>query len=83
MNLMLSMCGRRGTWSKNDGVGQLQIFLVDLEGGSAAKLPGVEHIGGGDDTEVLEGFNKERAGHWGAPRVVSGVGSGCVCEGVY
>ena len=26
MNLMLSMCGRRGTWSKNDGVGQLQIF---------------------------------------------------------
>ena len=26
MNLMLSMCGKRGTWSKNDGVGQLQIF---------------------------------------------------------
>ena len=26
MYLMLSMCGKRGTWSKNDGVGQLQIF---------------------------------------------------------
>ena len=58
-------------------------FLVDLEGGSAAELPGSEHKGGGDDTEVLEGFNEERAGHWGAPRVVPGVGSGSVCEGVY
>ena len=26
MNLMLSMCGKRGPWSKNNGVGQLQIF---------------------------------------------------------
>ena len=26
MYLMLSMWGNRGTWSKNDGVGQLQIF---------------------------------------------------------
>ena len=26
MYLMLSMWGRRGTWSKNDGVGQLHIF---------------------------------------------------------
>ena len=58
-------------------------FLVDLEGGSAAELPGVEHKGGGDDTKVLGGFDKERAGHWGAPRVVPGVGSSCVCEGVY
>ena len=56
MYLMLSMWGRWGTWSKNDGVGQLQIFLVDLEGGSAAELPGIEHKGGGDDTKVLEGF---------------------------
>ena len=28
-------------------------FLVDLEGGSAAELPGIEHEGGGDGTEVL------------------------------
>ena len=26
MYLMLSMWGKRGTWSKNDGVGLLQIF---------------------------------------------------------
>ena len=31
-------------------------FLVDLEGGSAAELPGIEHKGGGDDTKVLESF---------------------------
>ena len=58
-------------------------FLVDLEGGSAAELPGIEHEGGGDGTKVFEVFNKERAGHWGAPRVVPGVCSGCICEGVY
>ena len=57
-------------------------LLMDLKGGSAAELPGIEHKGGGDDTEVLEGFDKKRAGHWGAPRVVPGAGSGCVCEGV-
>ena len=56
--------------------------LVDLEGGSAAEPPDIEHKGGGDDTDVLEGFNKERAGHWGALRVVPGVGSGCVCDRV-
>ena len=39
-------------------------FLMDLEGGSAAELPGVEHKGGGDGSEVFEGFNKERAGQW-------------------
>ena len=58
-------------------------FLMDLECRAAAELPGIEHKGGGDDTEVLEGFNKERTDHWGAPRVVPGVGSGSVCEGVY
>ena len=58
-------------------------FLMDLKGGSAAELPGVEHKGGGDDTKVLEGLYKEGAGHWGAPWVVPGVGSSCVCEGVY
>ena len=58
-------------------------FLVDLEGGLAAELPGIEHEGGGDGSEVLEGFDKERAGHWGAPWVVPGVCPGCVFEGGY
>ena len=79
MYLMLSMWGKRGTWSKNDGVGQLQIFWWIWK---AARRRSVEHNGGGDGSEVFEGFNKKRAGHWGAPRVVPGVGSGCVCEGV-
>ena len=57
-------------------------FLMNLKGGSAAELPGVEHKGGGDGTKVLEGFYKEGVGHQGAPRVVPGVGSSCVCEGV-
>ena len=58
-------------------------FLVDLEGGSAAKLPGIELKGGGDGSEAFEGFNEERAGHWGAPRVDLGVCPGCVFEGGY
>ena len=37
-------------------------FLMDLKGGSAAELPGVEHKGGGDGTVTFEGFNEERAG---------------------
>jgi len=49
-------------------------FLVDLEGSLVAELPGIEHKGGDDDTKVLEGFYKERAGHLGAPRVIPGVG---------
>ena len=60
-----------------------RFFFVDLEGGSAAELPGVEHEGGGDGSKVLEGFNEERAGHGGAPRVVSGVCPGCVFKGGY
>ena len=84
MYLMLSMWGKRGTWSKNDGVGQLQIcWWIDLEGGSAAELPGIERKGGGDGSEVFEGFSEERAGHRGAPRVVPGVCPGCVFEGGY
>ena len=58
-------------------------FLMDLKCGAAAELPGVEHKGGGDDTKVLEGLYKEGAGHGGAPWVVPGIGSSCVCEGVY
>ena len=58
-------------------------FLMDLECRAAAEFSGVEHKGGGDDTKVLEGLYKEGACHWGAPWVVPGVGSGCVCEGVY
>ena len=58
-------------------------FLVVLEGGLATELPGVERKGGGDGSEVFEGFNEERAGHWGAPRVVPGVCPGCVFEGGY
>ena len=50
---------------------------MDLKGGSAAELPGVEHKGG-DDTKVLEGLYKEGAGNWGAPWVIPGVGSSCV-----
>ena len=58
-------------------------FLMDLKGGSAAELPGIEHKGVGDGSETFEGFNEERAGHWGAPRVVPGVCPGCVFEGGY
>ena len=58
-------------------------FLVDLEGGSVAELPGSEHKGGGNDTEVLEGFDEERAGHWGAPRVVPCISSGRVLKRGY
>ena len=38
-------------------------FLMDLKGGSAAELPGVEHKGGGDVSIAFEGFDEERAGH--------------------
>ena len=58
-------------------------FWVDLEGGSAAELPGVKHKGGGDGSEAFEGFDEEKAVHWGAPRVVPGVCPGCVFEGGY
>ena len=37
-------------------------FLMDLKGGSAAELSGVEHKGGGDGSVTFDGFNEERAG---------------------
>ena len=75
--------GQAGDVVKERWRGPAADFLVDLEGGLAAELPGIEHKGGGDGSEVLEGFNEERAGHWGAPRGVPGVCPGCVFEGGY
>ena len=70
--------GQAGDVVKERWRGPAADVLVDLEGGLAAELPGIEHEGGGDGSEVLEGFNEVRAGHGGAPRVVSGVCPGCV-----
>ena len=63
--VMLSMWGSRGTWSKKDGVGQLVILLVDLEG--CTDFPGVEYIVGSDGTVVFERLDEEGKRGGGAP----------------
>ena len=54
---------------------------MDLEGGSAAEFPCLEHKGSGDGSEVFESFGKQSDGLRGAPWVDPCVGPGCVCEG--
>ena len=56
-------------------------FLMDLEGCSAAKFPGIQYECSGDGTIAFEGFGEKCNCQWGAPWVVPGVGSRCVGKG--
>ena len=66
---------------KNDGVGQVMIILVDLEGCPTADFPSVEYIVGSDCTVVFERLDEKGHRGGGAPWVVPGGGSRCICKG--
>jgi len=55
-------------------------LLMDLEGCSTAKLPGVEYVGGGNCSEALKSFGQKGDRSRGSPGILSGVGTGGVCK---
>ena len=55
-------------------------FLMDLEGCSAAKFPGIQYECSGDGTIAFEGFGEEGDCLWGVPWVVPCISSGRVSE---
>ena len=60
------------------GVGEY--LLMDLEGCPTAKLPSVEYVGGGDFSKSLKSFGQKGDRSEGSPGILSGVGSGGICE---
>ena len=55
-------------------------LLMDLEGCPTAKLPSVEYVGGGDCFKTLKSFGQKGDRCGGSPGILSGVGSGGICE---
>jgi hypothetical protein len=56
---------------------------VNLESRATADFPGVEIIVGSDGTVIFESLDKEGVRCGGAPWVVPGVSSRCICKGGY
>ena len=61
--------------------GAVADLSVNLEGSVAAELPGGEYVRGGDDAASWKTLVRRASAVGGAPRIVSCIGSGGVCEG--
>ena len=57
--------------------------LMELNGCSTPDFPGVEYIVGSDGTVAFAGFDEEGNRRGGAPWIVPGVGSRCICKEGY